>query len=455
MPNTAPTLYVRNEDLIYYLGKELTYLTVANAATATSLTVQDNRGISQNNFIGLGKPGVERSEVVMVNASVTAGTALTTTATVFAHAIDTPIIKLPGDKIEFFYASTKTGSKTSLGSPAAFDYDDEYSRFTDTTNTSGYFFVKIYNSNTGAYVSDYIGPWSYSGATVETTGGIRRVALNREGERISVLISQEFLDDEMKLYRRFIKEEINVDSDRDTSLSLVAGKQRYAVPSGVKGPESDGAIVDITLGSKGSLTPIKWDEYIQKLKGVSHATASATASAGATSLTLDNSHDFLVPTTGTVNFQAEGVTSTYTTNTVSTGVLSGIPASSTGSITTAITSGDDVWQGLQDGLPSEFCVWDGYIYLWPVCSSTYAGLPMSIDFFRDSSTVLESTDPIDSIVELGVVWLQWRIKEVKKDPDWKEKKAEFFNLLQRYFGKNDQNVDTLFTTNPTENTYKI
>jgi len=454
MPNTSPTLYIKNEDLISYLGKETTYLTVAAVAGGTSLTVQDNRGLAQDYWIGMGKPGIERSEVVKINAAVTAGTALTTTTIVFAHPIDTPIVKLPGDKIEFFYSATKTGSKSSLASPQSLDYDDEYSRLTDTTNTSGYFWIKVYNSATGTYVSDFIGPWSYSGATVRTSGGIRRAALNREGERISSLISEEFLNDELDLFRNFIKDETNIDIDQDTSLSLVASKQRYAIPAGVKASESGGAVIDVVIGSHGSLRPISWSEYVSKLKGIKHSTASSSAIVGATSLVLGNSYDFDAPTSGTASFIAKGVTSTYTTNTTSTGTLSGIPASSTGSITTSISADDDVWQGITEGIPTEYCVWDGYAYLWPVASTSYEGLPIQIDFFHDATTVLESTDPFDAVVELGIVWLQWRIREAKKDYDAaKDKRLEFFNLMNRYFGKTKQNLTTELDTDQEENTY--
>lgn len=455
MPTTtSPTLYVKNEDLISYLGKELTYLTVAATAAGTSLAVQDNRGLANNHWIGIGKPGIERSEVVRINAAVTAGTALTTTAMVFAHPIDTPVIKLPGDKIEFFYAPTKSATKSSLGSAQDFDYDDEYSRFTDPANTSGYFWVKIYNSQTAAYVSDYIGGWSYSGATIRTSGGIRRAALGREGERISSLISEEFLNDEMDLFRNFIKDETNIDIDQDTSLSLVASKQRYAIPAGVKASESGGAVIDMVIGSYGSLKPISWTEYVSKLKGIKHSNASLDASVGATTITIDNSYDFDDPSSGTASFIAKGVTSTYTTNTESTGILSGIPASSTGSITTAISVDDDIWQGITEGIPTEFCVWDGYAYLWPIASTAYAGLPIQIDFFHDATTVLQSTDPFDAVIELGIVWLQWRIREVKKDYDAaKDKRLEFFNLMNRYFGKTKQNLTTELDTDQEENTY--
>jgi hypothetical protein len=125
-------------------------------------------------------------------------------------------------------------------------------------------------------------------------------------------------------------------------------------------------------------------------------------------------------------------------------VLSGIPASGTGSITANISVDDDAWQGVSDGKPTYFCAWDGYIYPWPIASSTYNGITITIDHWEDDSETLTKTDSMDVISELCSLWLQWRIERVKKEADWKDTRTEFYAMRNEYFALNQPNLDTSF-----------
>ena len=62
-----------------------TVLTADVSATGTALTVLDNAGFVNAQKILIGELGKEQTEIKSVNAAVTAGTALTSTAVTFAH----------------------------------------------------------------------------------------------------------------------------------------------------------------------------------------------------------------------------------------------------------------------------------------------------------------------------------------------------------------------------------
>lgn len=456
MPTTT-NLYVKNSDIIDYLGKEKTYLTVAVATGGTTLTVRDNVGFANDEFMGIGEPGSPRSEIKKIGATVTVGTSITTGATTFAHPIDTPIYRLPGDQLKYERASTKTGTKSDLAT-VDIDWNLKETRYADTTDTTGFFWVKIYNSGTSAEISDYFGAWNYIQFNIDSFGAAKYLALKREGEKYSRLITDEWLDREIQAYRNHMKRKMNLDLEigQDTSLSLVTDQWRYDMPSGIKTPKGDRGVIFVRLGVHGNLDPLTWPEYLDKLKGTTHSQVATQALAGDTSLVLDNTYEFDDPDSGTAALLVDGQNLTYTTNTESTSTLSGIPASGTGSITATIAVDKDAWQDLTDGLPGYYCIWDGYLYLWNPSSSSYNGRTITIDYWKDDSTTLTRTDSLDVVSELAATWLQWRIKEARADGNFKDKRSEFYALRNEYFGTERTNLGTRFDVDINDqNTYSL
>ena len=455
---STTNLKVRNSELLDYIGGEKTYLTAAVAATGTTLTVRDNVPLANGEYIGIGEPGSPRSEIVLIGAAVTAGTSITVGACTFAHPIDTPIYRLPGNKLMFSRADTKTGTKSELNSGTTVDiaYNQLETNFEDTTNTTGFWWVMIYKTTTA--VSGYIGPWNYVDDSINSFGESIELALQREGERRSRLLSDEFFEREVKSYRNHMKKKMNVDLEigQDTSLSLVTDQWRYAMPDGIKSPNGDKGIIFLRLGSHGRLAPLTWEEYLDKQKSIKHTQVATAASTGDTSIVLDNTYEFDDPSSGTAALKIAGQDITYTTNTETTGTLSGIPASGTGSITADIAVDVDAWQDMSDGLPGNFCVWNNYIYLWLPASSTYNGETITIDYWADDNVVLTRTDALDVVSEACAVWLQWRIREAKKDQTYTDKRTEFFALRNEYFGTEYTNLGTRFYVDTDDqNTYEI
>ena len=151
-----------------------TILTASVAAAGTTLTVANNGGFANNDYLLLGKLGEEKTEIVKIGAAVSAGTSITIGACTFAHNEDTPVIKLDFNQVRFYYGSTNVSSSSAaLAVAQALDPTDIFNYYEDSTNTTGYGFVRFYNSTTTGY-SDYSDAIPYTGYTKKMLRMIRQ-----------------------------------------------------------------------------------------------------------------------------------------------------------------------------------------------------------------------------------------------------------------------------------------
>lgn len=148
-------------------GEEKTYLTDAVAAAATLSKVQNNKSFATNDFVVLGEIGNENTEIV--KASGVTGNQQVDHSTVtpkFPHPAQTPVYRTKWDKVEFWRASSKTGSyslATTLDLDVAnreglTNYDDTSGIATDWGK------IRFKNSHTTTY-SEYSQPFPYAGFT--------------------------------------------------------------------------------------------------------------------------------------------------------------------------------------------------------------------------------------------------------------------------------------------------
>jgi len=156
---------IKNETLID--KREPTFLTAAVAAAGTSLTVQDNNQfLTDNEFYLLGQIGSETSEIVQKNGSGTLGTTIAVDAITFAHPINTPLYRLDYNQFRLAHSTTTSTSDIDAANVATqnLQFDDTYTRYQDSTYTTGYFFVRFFNSQTSTF-SDYSAPIPVGGHT--------------------------------------------------------------------------------------------------------------------------------------------------------------------------------------------------------------------------------------------------------------------------------------------------
>jgi len=230
-------MLIKGDNRIIIQDQPTTVLTTSVAATGTTLTVKNNTGFSQNDFVLIGKLTEEKSEIKRISAAVTVGTSLTVVACTFSHDEDTPITKLDYDQVAFWYAATTTAPSSAsaqiTGSPKAIDSSSIYTYLEDATNTTGYGFCRYYDSNAGTYsvVSDAI---PYTGYTAKMLRSIRnkiRRLLNETDEGNSPISNEEINDEINMAQKEIAHDRLWSFYEKTKSFSTVADQYEYSLAS--------------------------------------------------------------------------------------------------------------------------------------------------------------------------------------------------------------------------------
>jgi len=232
---------VQNKILIENVRK--TFLTAASDAADTTLTVVDITGFGIGDYVILGEPGEEGTEVIRLHASTPpSGTTITLVAggTAYVHGIDTPVYRADYNKAEFSRATTLTGTKTVL-STSDIDPSEDFTYYEDTTNVTGYGFVRFSNSSDST-ATGYSGGVNYADDGDYSTFDPRTLHRMRKG--IRVLINEDRVDSIVTDDQ--IRDAVN-DEQRDIghrrlwsffemerSLSAVDNQFAYDIPSTVQ-----------------------------------------------------------------------------------------------------------------------------------------------------------------------------------------------------------------------------
>lgn len=351
---------VRNESLID--KREFTYLTAASAAAATSLSVIDNNAFANGDYFILGKIGQEATEIKAVNASVTAGTALTTTALTYAHAINTPIYRVDYNQLRIAHSTSTSTADIDAANVATIDIqpDDYYTRYNDGSYTTGYFFVRFYNSTTGGF-SDYSAAIPVGGHASKSLWEIARRVYRELG-----LLKNNDMDESIIKFsevvgaindkaRDIYHERLWTFAEGEASLSRVANQFKYTLSTSVN--QINSVVVDsqpLAYMDRAEWEMANWDventgetshfnlwnkELYLWPKVQSAATATqlngAISSATATTITVDSTSGFRFAPFARFIIDSEVIYATGSTTTTFTGCLRGQEG------TTAATHSDD------------------------------------------------------------------------------------------------------------------
>ena len=390
-----------NNDIVWVKHPDLssnlrTHLTANITAAGTTLTVLDNDGWADDYFMVIGYPGVARSEEIDVNGTVTRGTALTiTNTTKFNHSIDDPITFIKERKVRIKSAATLTGSQTEVtGSPFTIQWDKPFTKCIVTGNTNTYYFAE-YSDAAGSPAygaqSDGVLATGLGSTTIEE---MIQNALRLTGERIQ---------DEGLLTRPNLLEEANnwqddITARRDWSWELLTDQtitstemeNEYALSglaTSLKHPNSAQSVVSVKFGST-ILDWIDWHKFEEEMEGRIKTTLASAVTAADTTATLTDSYEF--GESGTIIVGSDSAT--YTTNTESTGVLSGIPVSAFAS---NHSSGANVWQGVTGGTPNKYTIYNDKFYADVPIRSEDAGIKFKLNYYKQLSRVSDFADTTD------------------------------------------------------------
>lgn len=433
------------------------------SAGATALSVGDNDEFIDNDWFIIGRPGDAKTEEDDVNGTPTRGTSLTVTNTLkFAHEINDPVTKIYERKITIYSATSDGGSLTAIvGTGSAIDiaWNRQHTEYpiitTDTTTGVTHYVVKFYDGVTESAASDYI---PIAGNPANSVSKIAQSALALTSDKPDTNMSWEdlveFTQDAQDEIVQYIDEdgipknwsfEIVGGDDTETWLSAVQMENKYALSGLTKEMKyADGkdSIISVQLGHLEPLDYITPQDYDTLMDQVKRTDLAAAVTAGATSFTVNDSS--YLASSGTLLIGTDSVT--YTSKTDSTGTISGVPASGTGSFASSWSAGASVWQGVSGQRPYEYTIYNGNLFLSEPLSSTYASYKLKLRYYKKLTTLTEITDTTDvSFYNIMKFYVASRIKTARRD---EENAVIFMNKFKELLAMNAKAEES-----PTLDTY--
>jgi len=407
-------LLASNLDLID--GQEKARLTADEAAASSTIVVDNISGFSDNDYLLLGNFGDTNAEIVQINGAPSGNTITLGANTVSDHFADTKVTLLDYNQIEFSRATTLTGIKTVLGSVQDLNADRTDSAYKDLTNTTGYAFLRRKNEETGEF-SSYSTGVNYTGNTYLSVQDIVEKACSDA----SVSVGDEFSTEKMLLADTNDAQNAVTTSDwkfeiasDTTSLTAIDYENTYSLDGltyEMKYPGIEQGIKSLKFSSN-ELDFIDNDRMNELYKDVPRTTVSVEAAIAATSITLTSSIEFA--SSGVI--YAGGFAITYTTNTISTGVLSGISAST---ITTAITADSVAWQGTSPSLPTEYTIYPNneVVFNVPV-DDNYTSYPIKVEYLKKLTRFTDFSSTTDiPFPEILPLYITAKIELRKRNMD--------------------------------------
>lgn len=388
-------------------------------------------------IIVIGEYGNPGSELIKTHASTApTGSTITFAAnTTKPHAKDTPVYIYEFDQVEFSHAADLSGAKSVLGSIQTLDPTTDKMAYNDTANSAGYYFTRYKNSITSVF-SDYSDGVPYSGLPINTVGYAIDTAMNELDAKFSEVLTFGKLIGTARQMLRLVRGKMKAWAKYQeydyVSGTTEMGVNKIAVPTTLYDKNSNRSVLNVRIGGQSSpLNKIDRDEFIMRLDEAVNTTVATQAEIAATSLVLTDTSD--LEDSGAVNVYVSGVkyTITYATNTRSINTLSGIE---TDQITVVLPVASQVWQNGEEGIPTDYNISDGYLYFWPMVSSSFVGRNIVMDFYTDIEDIDSQMDVIlGTKFDMLIPYLKWKIrtftenngKEDLKDPSL----AEFRELL--------------------------
>lgn len=398
------------------LSSPSTLLSSAVAAAGTALTVINNAGFANADLLLYEGLGTEKAESKKVNAAVTAGTTLTSSAVTFAHSTGSSIAKILFDQVQILGASTVGGSKTSLAT-IDLTFDQLATSYVWTGTAYNFYFIRYYNSSSTEY-SSYSDALASTGTAIGSVGYlVQSVLRNTKQELGKGGVTQEWFIDEINDCLNYIRGKLKTWSNMQ-SFDYVLGQTsrgtwKFALPSTMYDVNTNKSVSGVRLDNRPELVWQNKNDFNIRIRDLKNSLVTTEAAVGQTTLAIDNSYDFADDGSVNVYISNSQITLTYTgvTRSATAGVLTGIPASGTGSITSTIPAATNVWQDETEEEPRFYTIYDGNIYLWPLVTTDYDNMNIFLDYFTKVTAVDSMGDTLEFPRYDAVKhWLQWKIR---------------------------------------------
>ena len=425
----AKTITVDNQGLLedaFYSN-----LSATAASGGSTLSVYSITNFAINKILLFGEFGQEGAEKIKTHSSTApSGTTVTlATSLVKSHPKDLKVYIIPHDQVEFSHADTTTGAKTVI-SLSELDVESQNTVYTDTTYSSGYYFVRFKNSITGDY-TDYTDPIPYSGFASNTVAYIINLCMTEMKKQFNEVLTYDMLLQEINACLRYVRGKLKTWSNVQVFDYILdqmnRGEYSWTLPTDYYDKNSNRSMLQVKVGKDKRLDyrdKIEFDEYFEDVVVSEVATAALIS---ATSVVLDSTDDF--PETGTAHFYIDNTQYdiTFTANNQSTNTLT------CSALTIALPADTNVWYGESEATPRYFSVWDGKLYIWPLCSATENGKNIYLDYYTDIVEVDSDADEI-TLAKFDMLkhWLKWQIRNITENngkPDLQDGDLALFNML--------------------------
>lgn len=408
-------LYFQFPNLLDY---PYSYLDADAAAGDTALTA-NGVDFSVAQYIVIGQPGNEKTELVKVHASTPpTATAITLAAALaYPHSRGDLVRFIPYNQIvpEFSTDGVSFSAISAIGIRP--DASETYLQRLNDLSTYSYRF-RFFNATTTTY-SAYSAVVLASGYASNTRGSVKSRALRELGEVLSDLISDTDLNDWLAEGRRVA--DMNPSTFRwsfrekfgQVFSQVLAGQYSIPAPASIRDPNTYKNVLSIRIGNQNR--PVTYQDrnkFNQNYLNVVHATVASAYTHGGTTLVLSSTHD--LDPSGSIsianNAVGDGLVSmAYSANNKATNTLTVTPT-----VTRDIAAGTDIWQRATWGLPSAYTIDGGVIYFDVPFNLATDGMDAKGDYYAKLTEMTLDSDTFDEpFYDLYVSWLKWKIKYKK------------------------------------------
>ncbi len=419
----AKTLLTNNTDLTR--DKRFSLLTEDVVSTSTTIRVQSILGFeslstSSGQIVCIGDIGSERSELLRTSNSTAPSQSYKEItlrdAMVFDHPQDTKVTIVDWNRVEAQWASSVTGSKSTLFAyPVQIQPDLKETLLVDTSQTSGFYFIR-FNETVGNSNSDWSDAIPFGGWDDNSVFSIKMRAVRGMGEEIDGnIITHEFLNESLWEARR---EYHQMPGKRPFRRKFnyvlgtaLTGSYRIEMPTDVEAPATAENIYGVRIGTNSNLTYYDKKAFDFDYLSRPHSTLELPYTRGtSTSIWLANGRDF--SQSGSIS--VEGTTIGYTKV---SGSNNSLTVTSHGSW--SASGGSDAWQNASYGLPYKFTVFQdpggsAYIYFNMPIDTAYVGQNIYGDYYRTLLGYDSDGDILDEpTYDFYVDFLKFKIKERK------------------------------------------
>lgn len=450
-------LYTDNTDLTR--NKRFSYLTDDVVAAGTTIAVQSIVGFeslstSSGHILVVGEPGNEKTEIVRTsNTSGQSPSAayqwvyLLTPFLMFDHPQNTKVYIIDWNRVEFNYAATVSGTKTTLSAyPLTVTPDSRETLFRDTTTapdrltgnpTTAFYFAR-FNNTIDSRNSDWSDAVYGTGYDDNSVFAIKKRAIEAVGEEIDGnVITHEFLNKALWEARR---EYHSAPGKRPFRRKFnyilgtaLTGSYRIELPTDAERPHTAENIYGVRIGSEDNMTYYDKKELDFDYRGKSHSTLEVPYVYGlSTSIWLTSGRDFGESAVINVEGVSIGVTR-YVGSLTGASLYNSLRIYSHPTGGYSASAGSDAFENISLGLPDKFTVFadpggSAYVYFNLPIATAYVNQNIYLDYYRTLVGYDSDGDVLDEpTYDFYVNYLASRIKHRKQkgahdliqDPDYK------------------------------------